>query len=708
MSFAGFSITSSALSAYQAAENIAANDIANVNTPGASQQQAELTESVPITAPAGISSNTHPGTVGTGVTVTSIKRLHDNSLDTLYRAANSSQNYYTAQSSALTTLQSALGEPSGGVSAAYTSFQTAVGQLASETSGSSSDATNRQAVLQAAQALSTTLNSASNAVTTQETTTIQQATSAVQSANTLIDQIATLNGEIRASTAAGNSPNTYLDERDNLIDQLSAIVPVQTTVENNGSSLITVGGTAVVNDTTTYHLDKPVIATGADGTPQLVVGMTNDPNPNNPTPVTLGNGSLGGLLDLYNNSLSSYNNSLNAFASTLSSQFNSLNESGYDQFGQQGGPLFTSTTVGGSVSAADIGLAVTSTSQIAATTASTAAGSLTQAMNLSNTPITTATVLDNNPILANAPPAGGVSGTLSIAVDGLTTTYNYNTATTDTSVGAFVNNFNGLQNGITASYNQTAQSIVFTRDPSNESEALQSTAGYAPTASFTITDSNGAAGTQPAAGAVSTGLLDTLGAGKINGVQQNSTNAFGANGNTNSVSMQNLFNQNVGVPPVTNHSTAAFAAGTQTVPLTAALGNLTVGQTLTIDPGTPTQENVLVTAINAGSVPPTFTATFANAHAAGTSIVGAQKQTLGEYFGNFVTQLGFDGQTASTGETTQTNLTTTLQTQRSNSDGINLDEETQQLIQYQTAYSAAAKTFSVLQAMLSAVMASIQ
>ena len=147
--------------------------------------------------------------------------------------------------------------------------------------------------------------------------------------------------------------------------------------------------------------------------------------------------------------------------------------------------------------------------------------------------------------------------------------------------------------------------------------------------------------------------------------------------------------------------------GHKTVPLTAALGNLTVGQTLTIDPGTASEENVLVTAIDDAASPQTFTATFASAHIAGTSIVSQRKQTLGEYYGNFITQLGFDGQAATTGTTTQTNLASTLETQRQGVNGINLDQETQNLIQYQTAYTAAAKTFTVLQSLLSTIMQTI-
>ena len=45
----------------------------------------------------------------------------------------------------------------------------------------------------------------------------------VQTVNGLLDQMAQLNGEIRASTAAGDTANTYSDQRDEIIDQLLAV-----------------------------------------------------------------------------------------------------------------------------------------------------------------------------------------------------------------------------------------------------------------------------------------------------------------------------------------------------------------------------------------------------------------------------------------------------------------------------------------------------
>jgi len=77
---------------------------------------------------------------------------------------------------------------------------------------------------------------------------------------------------------------------------------------------------------------------------------------------------------------------------------------------------------------------------------------------------------------------------------------------------------------------------------------------------------------------------------------------------------------------------------------------------------------------------------------------------LQQYYGQLVTQLGFDTQTATTGTTTQTNLTSNINQQRQSLVGINLDEQTQALIKYQTAYQAAAKTIATLNALLQTVI----
>jgi flagellar hook-associated protein FlgK len=272
-----------------------------------------------------------------------------------------------------------------------------------------------------------------------------------------------------------------------------------------------------------------------------------------------------------------------------------------------------------------------------------------------------------------------------------------------------VSSFNALQSGVTASYDSTSQQIVFARDPANESLALRGAQqGSAQTAAFTIEDSAYNAATP------NTSILGVLGAGNINGVPQNASNAYGANDNGVANAMTSLFQSTVGFPALetTSGAVAATAGAPTTVALPAGVNNVQVGQQLTLSAGAPdllyptdTQENVTVTAVSysAGGVE-SVTFTTQNPQAAGFTITSAQTQTLVQQYGNLVTQVGLDTQTANTGTTTQTNLASSIDQERQSIAGINLDEQTQDLIKYQTAYQAAAKTISTLSQLLDTVV----
>ena len=194
-----------------------------------------------------------------------------------------------------------------------------------------------------------------------------------------------------------------------------------------------------------------------------------------------------------------------------------------------------------------------------------------------------------------------------------------------------------------------------------------------------------------------------LGGQAINAVNQNSGNAFGPADNGVASSLVTMFGNNVGVPALEFTSPAAAVAGT---PITVAIppntfysNKVAVGQVLTIDAqpgGAAPQENVIVSAISFAGGIESVTFTPVNAHAANFTITSAQTQTLSQYYGSFITQVGLDSQTANTGASTQTTLANNLDTVRQGIAGINIDEETQNLIKYQSAYTAAAQTINVL------------
>ncbi|HMC71481.1 MAG TPA: flagellar basal body rod C-terminal domain-containing protein, partial [Mycobacteriales bacterium] len=127
-----------------------------------------------------------------------------------------------------------------------------------------------------------------------------------------------------------------------------------------------------------------------------------------------------------------------------------------------------------------------------------------------------------------------------------------------------------------------------------------------------------------------------------------------------------------------------------------------VGQVLTIDAGSANQENVVVTGLNRVTGTVTFTA--AKAHGIGFAIATTPAQTLAAYYGGLVGQLGTDTSNAITGNGAQTQLAANIDKVRQGIDGINLDEETQNLIKYQNSYQAAARTMNVLEQLLTTAL----
>lgn len=704
MSYFGLALVGKSLQAFQDAANITSDNISNVNTPGASRQVVDLTEAPAIVGSPFLSAHQMPGTRGDGALVQGVLRVHQDSYDSLFRGASSSQNFYSVQQDQLNALQASLGDPTSGINTQYTKFQTAISQLAAHPG----DIPARANVISQAQALSASLNNAASTITLQKAQLLQQGSALVTKVNGILDSIAALNSQIRASTAVGDSPNTFKDQRDQLIDQLSQYLSTQTSIQATGSTLVTVNGQAMVNDAVAYHVSPPVVGSDPSGNPILKIGFANDPNIQLATDpgIPLGSGQLQGLTDLYNNKLTVYGQQLDGFASSLAAEVNRVTMAAYDQNGVAGAALFQPITGGLAISAGNIKCGITDPAQIPAALASTQAGSLVAALNSANNSVDSSAAFLNNATYAN-PPAANIAGTISITTDGVVQNFAYNTGTTDTTLDAFLAHFNSQKFGVSAAFDPTSQKVVFRRDPTNTDlahRAAQQAAGTPVDPTFTISDSNFAAGNPSAS------LLGVVGANGVNAVVQNAANALGKNDNGAANALLLLFSANIGVPALqTASNTAVAAPGSVTIaPPVAnpgAFASVIVGQVLTVGAGTPAQENVIVTAVNRATG--TFTATFANAHALGFSITTAQLQTLGQAYGKTITQIGLDAQTAITGNSTQTTLTKRIDAVRQGIDGINLDEETQNLVKYQQAYQAAARTMNVLDQMLNTIVTSL-
>ena len=74
--------------------------------------------------------------------------------------------------------------------------------------------------------------------------------------------------------------------------------------------------------------------------------------------------------------------------------------------------------------------------------------------------------------------------------------------------------------------------------------------------------------------------------------------------------------------------------------------------------------------------------------------------TIGDQYAQQIAALGVESQTAKSQSTNQSVLVNQLETQRSSTSGVSLDEETINLITYQKAYQAAARIITVMDEML--------
>ena len=100
----------------------------------------------------------------------------------------------------------------------------------------------RQALLSQAQALAQQLNGYSAQISQYGNNLEQQIHSDVSQINTLAGSIATLNSQIaRIWPARGQPPNQLLDQRDQLIDQLSQYVSVSTATRADGMLDVYIG-----------------------------------------------------------------------------------------------------------------------------------------------------------------------------------------------------------------------------------------------------------------------------------------------------------------------------------------------------------------------------------------------------------------------------------------------------------------------------------
>lgn len=321
-----FGISVSALQAFQRAITVTGNNIANASTPGYSRQSVDLSSRPPQ-----FYGN---GWVGSGVDVLTVRRAFDQAAVNQLNTSQSSLGQLDAYKTYTDQLDNLFSTTGGGITAATTGFFRAVSDVANDPTSTAA----RQALLGQAQTLANTFQNASVQIDAINQDINTRLSADVAQINSYAQSIAQLNDRIVGSggSAQTQAPNDLLDQRDQLITELSKLTAVTTTTDANGAVNVYVGNgqglvlQGDVNKLTTvsseYDATRLEVAfAGAGGNiSSLLTG-----------------GDVGGLLAARTQLIDPVRNQLGQLATSIATTVNTQQGFGVDLNGALGKNLFS-------------------------------------------------------------------------------------------------------------------------------------------------------------------------------------------------------------------------------------------------------------------------------------------------------------------------------------------------------------------------------
>ncbi|TQR17653.1 flagellar hook-associated protein FlgK [Psychrobacillus soli] len=242
--FMGLEASKRGLTTQQSALYTTGHNISNANTLGYSRQRVnmEATLGYPGT---GLNAPKIPGHLGTGVQAQSVQRIRDSFVDNQYRQESNKLGYWEARSQAITQLEDVLNEPSEyGLAKSMDEFWKSLQDLSVNPENGGA----RSVVVQRGIAVADSFNYLSKSIAQVQANAGNEIGISLRDANSVLEQIASINEQIQAIEPNGYMPNDLYDARDILIDELSAYFPIEVKYEKSGGNALAIAeGSATVS-----------------------------------------------------------------------------------------------------------------------------------------------------------------------------------------------------------------------------------------------------------------------------------------------------------------------------------------------------------------------------------------------------------------------------------------------------------------------------
>jgi len=321
------SIGMRAMFANSASLNVTGHNIANANVVGYSRQEVEL-----ATANGQF---TGAGFFGKGVNVVNVKRAHDQFLTMQAAAARSVAASDAARHGQLSQLENLFPPGEQGLGYAMGDFFASMVDLANAPGDNSA----RQAVLARAADVSDRFANTAGRLDMMQAGVRSDMQNSARTVTALAARVADLNAQISANRGQSQQPNDLMDQRDQLISEISEYVNVSTIPASDGTvGVFLAGGHRLVLGAEAAELTVRPDELDAS---RVALSVTS-----NGQSLELGNdlitgGSMAGLLKFQNGDLVDARNRVGQMAMAFAAKVNEAQSLGIDLNGNAGSDIFT-------------------------------------------------------------------------------------------------------------------------------------------------------------------------------------------------------------------------------------------------------------------------------------------------------------------------------------------------------------------------------
>ncbi len=316
----------SGLAASQSSLMTTGNNIANADTAGYSRQQT-----VQGTKASNQFGNVY---IGTGTTLADVRRVYNSYLDAQLQTTTSLNSDAAAYAGQISPLDALLSDSGTGLNGALTKFFASVQNV----NAKPGDDASRQLLLSDAQALSNRFNSISSQLTQQNANVNGNLANMADQVNKLAATVAQLNQKISEISKSGGMPNELLDARNETVRQLSTFTGAQV-IERDGNLDVYLGsGQPLVIGGTASTLS---VASSLNDPSRMGIQLNRAGSTVDITSVMTG-GEMGGLLRYRSTVLDPAMNELGRVALVVADQMNTIQAQGIDKNGEFGSNLFNS------------------------------------------------------------------------------------------------------------------------------------------------------------------------------------------------------------------------------------------------------------------------------------------------------------------------------------------------------------------------------